>query len=114
MDFPSNRKAIMRTAFVFLLTLSLMEPALWCAARAVPRNEVCGANAACDNGLWCDPGQGKCGTAGAPGKCVEVPAVCAQLWQPVCGCDGKTYGNDCMRRAAKVEKKADGTCGPTK
>ena len=30
---------------------------------------------------------------------------------PRCGCDGKTYGNDCARQAAGVSKRSDGKCG---
>ena len=44
------------------------------------------------------------------GTCVRVAEVCIELYQPVCGCDNKTYGNDCQRRVAKVTKKADGAC----
>jgi hypothetical protein len=46
-----------------------------------------------------------------PGTCVPVPQACLQNYDPECGCDGTTYGNECERRAAMVALSYKGVCG---
>jgi hypothetical protein len=64
----------------------------------------------CKPGSWCDPEPGLCEAEGATGVCVAVPQMCTHDYRPVCGCDGRTYGNDCARRSAKVALDRDGEC----
>jgi hypothetical protein len=64
----------------------------------------------CDEGLWCEMSAGLCKAADAQGRCVKAAELCTRIVRPVCGCDDRTYGNDCERRAAKVQKAYDGRC----
>jgi hypothetical protein len=81
-------------------------------ADAAKAGESCGgiAGIPCDEGLWCQWGAGTCHVADGGGTCVKAPEICNQRFLPVCGCDGKTYGNDCERQVHKVSKAHDGSC----
>jgi hypothetical protein len=73
---------------------------------------ICGGIAGfpCDEGEFCDHGAGTCNIANAAGQCVAVPVACPEIFDPVCGCDGVTYGNDCERLRAGAQKDHDGPC----
>lgn len=75
---------------------------------------VCGgfAGISCKDDEWCDYPEGiACGIADQFGTCRPRPEVCVQVYLPVCGCDGKTYGNACQAAAAGLDVAHAGECG---
>ena len=78
-----------------------------------PTGAVCGTRgaAACPANMFCnyEPGA-DCGEADKPGHCAVRTEMCAEIYKPVCGCDGKTYGNACAAAGAAVGVRAEGAC----
>ena len=70
----------------------------------------CKADAECAKGQFCEKPEATCYAKDAPGQCVDKPDACLSVWDPVCGCGGLTYPNDCVRQAAGVSKDYDGEC----
>lgn len=75
--------------------------------------QVCGLAGSPDCGetTFClfEPDSG-CGQRGTPGVCSPRPAQCAEVFQPVCGCDGRSYDNACVAYAAGISIQQSGEC----
>ena len=75
------------------------------------RNNGLAFSLSCGDGEYCEyPPAALCGAADATGVCKPFPDNCVSLYDPVCGCDDKTYGNDCSAHMAGVSVAHHGTC----
>jgi hypothetical protein len=70
----------------------------------------CDDNADCGAREYCATVRGDCD---GPGLCQARPELCLQVFDPVCGCDGRTYPNECVAAGAGVSVRARGRCRPS-
>jgi hypothetical protein len=68
--------------------------------------EYCWDNGMCDPDEYClfQP------CAAETGICTPRPEACPDVWEPVCGCDGVTYGNACYAAMAGMSVDYPGPC----
>jgi hypothetical protein len=113
---PQHREDYMKThlitramaALTIVLGLALGSSAASAAAKA----QSCGGilPLSCGADQFCQLPKGKCKGADLKGICVKVPGVCPTYIRKVCGCDGKTYNNDCERQMARAQLDHTGAC----
>jgi hypothetical protein len=81
------------------------------AAKRQNTAAVCGgiAGIPCPAVEFCKYEIGRC-CCDFQGVCLPIPGACITLWDPVCGCDGLTYGNECEADRAGVAIDHRGEC----
>ena len=81
----------------------------------LPERECEGHSAhVCSAGKFCATAQvNQCPGPKITGTCSHIPEACIDIYQPTCGCDGQTYGNECQAAVAGVAAAYDGPCAPS-
>ncbi|MDP6942810.1 MAG: Kazal-type serine protease inhibitor domain-containing protein, partial [Myxococcota bacterium] len=73
--------------------------------------QLCGSKkgVSCPDGSYCRSHDGVCGDDSI-GWCAPISEFCTMQYDPVCGCDGETYGNECVMMGAAVSMAHEGAC----
>ena len=81
-------------------------------AHAANLDEPCGGSnhITCNSALYCQLPAGQCSSLDTAGTCAKAPDFCMRVSRPVCGCNGKTYANECDARKARVAIDTSAAC----
>ena len=122
-EFPVNceNRCVNASARVYHACRDFGGTKVGCATRAcefLPMclekcDAICGGiiGIPCEEGEFCMFRPGECNIADNIGVCTPIPDVCPEIYEPVCGCDGVTYGNRCLAAAAAMSIDYPGECG---
>ena len=112
------RNAIVRLCTLLVLVLLVSAATSgWAGSKAGyaaagAKATMCGgiAGLRCPEGQACRYEINMCNTADLAGTCVKVKNPCPTGGAQVCGCDGKTYANECELLTAGVRQASKGAC----
>ena len=68
---------------------------------------ICNTNTDCGAEFYCKRPEGNCD---GEGVCTLIPEVCPDVYDPICGCDGLTYGNECEAAMEGMSVDYRGEC----
>ncbi|MFT3837466.1 MAG: Kazal-type serine protease inhibitor domain-containing protein [Myxococcaceae bacterium] len=76
--------------------------------------DTCGgfAGTTCSSANVCIWNDKSCGATDGSGTCQPRPSGCPSTYQPVCGCDGQVYPNECVANQAGVDVSVSNNCTP--
>jgi hypothetical protein len=96
-----------------LTTVGAMVLVTFIFTAPVPAQQICGGitGIPCPSGQFCELADGEC-CCDFLGSCTDIPGGCPAVCDPVCGCDGRTYGNRCEAHAAGMSVAHTGACEP--
>jgi len=78
------------------------------ASRPDARPGSCGAMGRCGPREFCDYRMEF--MCGGPATCRPRPEACAEIFDPVCGCDGRDYSNVCDANSQGTDAASRGMC----
>jgi hypothetical protein len=109
---PGSFAAVAFVVLVGWAQLALAATATPAAPAIANLDEACGGpdKITCNSALFCHLPDGQCSAPDAAGTCAKAPDFCMRVSRPVCGCNGKTYQNECEARHAKVAIDTIGAC----
>ena len=92
-----------KTCLVFAFALLF----LLLAAPQCPSPNMCVNTEDCEATKYCAKIPGNCDRGGL---CAQIPEDCIMIYDPVCGCDGQTYGSACFAAMVGVSVDYPGEC----
>ena len=114
MSLLPGRVLIVLSVFLSVAACAATSEATPTATASAPAGAMCGTRgaASCAPGLHCVYAvEAQCGATDKPGQCAAKPDfVCTADFDPVCGCDGKTYSNGCVAANEGISIRKAGAC----